>query len=122
MEPGRQGVAVADGAGPKCQREERCLEGVVGVGGRPQGPAADAQDRRPVPADDGLQGRRVAGPITVEQGGVRQGLGGQPGQAGDGSNGVGHRELRSEDRSSPFQDGGSANFLSGTRTMNRANR
>jgi hypothetical protein len=68
MEPGAEGVAVADRSGLPRQDEENGLEGVLGVVGVAKELSADGEDHRAVPGDDrgesGLGGEGVA--IGVE--------------------------------------------------------
>jgi hypothetical protein len=70
VEPRRQGVGVADRRRPADERQECRLEGIVGVRGRAEDPAADAVDHRPVPVDDIGEGVPFAAPEPAQGVGV----------------------------------------------------
>ena len=57
MQPAPDRLLPAHGGGPADEDEERGLEGVLGVVLVAQDRAADAEDHRPVPLDQGREGR-----------------------------------------------------------------
>src|SRR5262249_47787711 len=67
VQPAAHRLALADGAGPPHQRQERRLEGVVHVPGVAEDAAADAQHHRAVPPDEQLEGGLVAVPHEARQ-------------------------------------------------------
>ena len=77
MQPAADGAVDPDRGGLAPQQEEGGLEGVVGVVGVVEHASADAQDHRPVPADQGLEGQLVAvGDVSFQEpriGQARQG-------------------------------------------------
>ena len=60
VEPRCHGIGFADGAGPPGQHQEGGLEGVLGVVMAVEDPAADAQDQRAVPVQEGCERGLVA--------------------------------------------------------------
>jgi hypothetical protein len=73
VQPARDRAPLADRPRPAGQDQERRLEGVVRRVGVAQDAAADAQDHRPVPAQQGLEGRLVdVARVPVQQLGVGQ--------------------------------------------------
>jgi len=69
VKPTGQGLSLANGGGLLGQDEEGGLQGVLGVVGIPQGAPADAQDHRPVTAEQRLEG----GLVMAAQEGPEQG-------------------------------------------------
>ena len=68
VQPSADEVAVADRAGPADQDEERGLEGVLDVPLVAEHAAADAQDHRTVPRDQGGERRLVAvGDVAIQE-------------------------------------------------------
>ena len=73
MQPAADGALDPDRPGLARQQEESGLEGVVGVVGVVEDAAADAQDHRPMPTDQGLEGQLVAvGDVPFQEPGVGQ--------------------------------------------------
>src|SRR5262249_15832382 len=89
VEPGGEALTLADAAGLADEDEEGGLEGVVGLVGVAQHLAADTADERPVAAEEGLEGGRVAaGDEAGEQLAVAA-VGGRAGKAAELSQDVG---------------------------------
>jgi hypothetical protein len=73
VQPVAHQVAGYDGAGPANQDEESRLKRVFGVVQVAQHAPANAQDHRPVPSDEGREGRFIAaGKESAQQFAVRQ--------------------------------------------------
>jgi hypothetical protein len=105
VQPGRQRPTPPHRAGLAGQYQEGGLEGVVGRVGVAEDAAADAEDHRAVPSDQGGEGEGVAaGGEPPEQFGVgRVGAGGQPEESAGrwGRSSVGHRPALGASRLPP---------------------